>query len=357
MPLDESDRYLAPHTLDEAAQCAATQDAAILAGGTDLLPRWSKGLLQRPEALVSLRNVEGLEGVARENGEIRIGACTTISEVASNPIVRDAAPVLAGAAGRIACPQVRNRATIGGNLCNASPAADTAVPLILLDAVLDVASWSGSSVTTREVPITEFFNGPGATILEPGEILTGIRIMPLFHHCGTDTCDTDICDTGVSPVSDHGRDARATRGFGMGSRQRPSAEMPRGLKPAARQEEGPRGLKSAARPAVYAAWDKLGTRPAMEIAVASVGIAIKIEGETVTHARVGYGSVAPVPVRGRKAEAALMDHPLSVETIEWCQAAARAEIAPISDVRASAAYRREVVGVMLRRMLERAARE
>ncbi len=284
MPLEQSDRYLAPHTVQEATQDAAGQGAAVLAGGTDLLPRWSKGVVKQPDALVSLKDVEGINGIARINGEVRVGALATMSEIASDPIIRDAAPVLANAAGRIACPQVRNRATIGGNLCNASPAADTAVPLILLDAVLDIAAWNGSSLTAREVPVTKFFKGPGATVLAPGELLTHIRFKPLAA-------------------------------------------------------------------GAYAAWDKFGTRPAMEIAVASVGVAVRLDGGTIVHARVGYGSVAPVPMRGRKAEVALMDRPLSAETIERCQAAARDEIAPITDVRASEGYRRDVVAVMLGRLL------
>ena len=97
-------------------------------------------------------------------------------------------------------------------------------------------------------------------------------------------------------------------------------------------------------------------RDDVEIAVASVGVAMKVENGTVVHARVGYGSVAPVPLRGRKAEAELEGHAIAGEVIERCEAAAREEVKPITDVRASAEYRREVVGVMLRRMLERARR-
>ncbi|GAG43142.1 unnamed protein product, partial [marine sediment metagenome] len=207
-----------------------------------------------------------------------------MSEIACDPIIRDAAPVLAEAAGRIACPQVRNRATVGGNLCNASPAADTAVPLILLDAVLDLASFREGAVTVREEPITDFFRGPGSTILTPGEILTHIRFKP-------------VGDT----------------------------VRPRGLKSAARSELEPKsaarsgqGLDSATCPSVFAAWDKFGTRPAMEIAVASVGVVLGFEKRTVAHARLGYGSVAPVPWRGRKAEAELVGRELCAGVIEKC---------------------------------------
>jgi CO/xanthine dehydrogenase FAD-binding subunit len=280
-------QYAAPHTLHEAISAVADKEATALAGGTDLLPRWSRGLASPPGTLVDLKRVADLRGVSRTNGGIRIGACTTMSDLAADPTIRAAAPVLADAAGRIACPQVRNRATIGGNLCNASPAADTAIPLILLDAVLELASAGADGLTTREVPIADFFRGPGATALAAGEILTRVRFQPL-----------------------------------------PAETL--------------------------AAWDKFGTRPAMEIAVASVGVAVRFAEGKITHARVGYGSVAPVPLRGRRAEAELLGKPLSEQTIESCVAAARAEINPITDVRASAAYRREVGGVMLRRMLQRA---
>jgi len=282
-------KYWAPKTLEEAAQAAGAEDTVLLAGGTDLVPRWTKGLLAKPETVVDLKRIAELSGVARVNGEVRVGAGTPLSEIASDPLIRAAAPVLAEAADRVACPQIRNRATIGGNLCNASPAADTAVPLILLDATLELASWARRSMKVRDVPIVDFFRGPGATVRAPGEMLTHIRFKPLSK-------------------------------------------------------------------GVFAAWEKFGTRRAMEIAVASVGVAIQVERGTVVRARVGYGSVAPVPLRGRNAEAELVGHALSAEVISRCEQAARDEIAPITDVRAGATYRREIVGVMLGRMLERAGR-
>jgi xanthine dehydrogenase FAD-binding subunit len=283
--------YHRPRSIEETLSLLqrAAGTALPFAGGTDLLPRWSRGLAQRPDSVVDLKAVEGLTGISRANGEVRLGACTPLSEIASDPFVGSSAPVLAQAAGRIACPQIRNRATVGGNLCNASPAADTAIPLILLDATLEVASTNRDGIAVREVPIADFFRGPGSTVLCPGEILTHIRFRPL-----------------------------------------------------------PEG--------VFTAWDKFGTRPAMEIAVASVGLALRVKGGVIADARVGYGSVAPVPMRGSKAEAVLTGEPLSAELIAKCEAAAREEISPITDVRAAEAYRREVVGVMLRRMLERAGR-
>jgi CO/xanthine dehydrogenase FAD-binding subunit len=296
-------KYSAPRTLDEAARILAAGSATPLAGGTDLLPRWTNGLTDAGPTIVDLKRIVELKGVSRMDGEIRVGACTPLSDIASDPVIGSAAPVLAEAADRVACPQIRNRATIGGNLCNASPAADTAIPLILLDAVVELVSQGPDGTARREMPIADFFRGPGATARASGEILTCIRFKPL----------PDL--------------------------QRPG------------------GLKSAARLEVFTAWDKFGTRRAMEIAVASVGVALMFDGGTVVRARVGCGSVAPIPLRGRRAEAQLTGSPLSDEVIERCTAVAQDEIAPITDVRASAAYRREVVGVMLRRMLERARGE
>ena len=283
--------YQRPESVDEALAGfqRASGNACLFAGGTDLLPRWSKGALPRPDSVVDLKAIPELRGISRVNGEVWIGACTPLSALEMDPTVRSAAPLLAEAAGRVACPQVRNRATIGGNLCNASPAADTALPLLLLDAVVELAAYSPEGGKTREVLIGEFFRGPGSTVLAPGEILTGIRFQPL-----------------------------------------------------------PEG--------VFAVWDKFGTRPAMEIAVASVGVTLEIDSRTMVRTRVAYGSVAPVPLRGYGAEKKLIGNRLWAGVIDKCVAAARAEIAPITDVRASETYRRDVVEVLLRRMLERAER-
>ena len=281
-------RYLAAQTVEEAVRAASQTGATIFAGGTDLMPRWFRNLLPKPTAVVDIKGVEQLRGIRLAGGEVSIGACVLMSELETHPTIRAAAPILAEAAARIACPQIRNRATVGGNLCNASPAADTAVPLILLDAVLEVAACRPNGIATREIPIVWFFRGPGSTALEPGEVLTGIRFQPL-----------------------------------------------------------PAGS--------FWAWEKFGTRPAMEIAVASVGVVLhRVEGRVVD-ARVGYGSVAPVPLRGRQAESVLVGQSLSREVVDRCVMAAGEEISPITDLRASAGYRREIVGVLLRRMLENAA--
>ncbi|MDO8630602.1 MAG: xanthine dehydrogenase family protein subunit M [Phycisphaerales bacterium] len=281
-------RYVAVQTVEEAVRAVSQTGATIFAGGTDLMPRWFRNLVPKPTAVVDIKGVEQLQSVKLADGEVSVGACVLMSELETHPTIRAAAPILAEAAARVACPQIRNRATVGGNLCNGSPAADTAVPLILLDAVLDVASSRSGGIATREIPIAGFFRAPGSTALQPGEVLTCIRFKPL------------------------------------------PAES-------------------------FWAWEKFGTRPAMEIAVASVGVVLRrVEGRVV-EARVGYGSVAPVPLRGRQAESALIGQSLSREVVDRCVTAAGEEISPITDVRASQGYRREIVGVLLRRMLENAA--
>lgn len=281
--------YKAPQSLEEVARIAAETGVTIFAGGTDLLPRWSKQQVPRPTSIVDVKEIERLSGIRVEKDEVCVGACTLMSDLHTDPVIRAAAGVLSEAAGRIACAQIRNRATIGGNLCNASPAADTAVPLILLDARLELASMQEERLVMREVAITDFFHGPGSTDLKPGEILTQVRFKAL-------------------PADS------------------------------------------------FWAWDKFGTRPAMEIAVASVGVMLLRTKSKITHARVAYGSVAPVPLRGVRAEEVLLGNRLDEEVIDRCVAVAREEVAPITDIRATAEYRREIVGVMLGRMLENATR-
>lgn len=279
--------------MDQALEILRSRngDAKPYAGGTDLVPLWSRGVSARPGILVDLKEIDELKGVEQRDGKIRIGPCTLMSEIENDPLIQTALPILSEAASRVACAQVRNRATIGGNLCNASPAADTALPLILADAEFELSiAKEGKGMTTRRIPSPAFFKGPGSTVLTPGELLSAI-----------------VFDS-----------------------------LPAGA---------------------FCAWDKFGTRPSMEVAIASVGLVLLIEGREVTRARIACGSVAPTPMRAEKAEAAIEGGPLFSGSIEKCVEAARVEISPITDIRAGGAYRREVVGVMLKRMLERALNE
>ena len=164
--------FYSPQTLDEASQILADNgaDARVLAGGTDLLIRM-KRKQWTPRAVVSLRRVPGLRDISL-NGELRLGALVTLNDLIRSPIIREHFPVLAYTASKMAGVQVRSLATVGGNLCNASPAADTAPPLIAMDARAVIISKDGE----RVVPLDEFFIGVGKSALKPGEMLREILV-------------------------------------------------------------------------------------------------------------------------------------------------------------------------------------
>jgi len=142
----------------------------VVAGGTNLLPdlRAKKVF---PEALIDLSRVDSLSSIKAEEDGIRIGALTPIAEIGASKILRKRAPILCEAARNLGNPLVRNRATLGGNLAKASPAADTAVPLLALDACVEVQE-SGSR--KRRVPLDQFFLGANRNARQPGELIRGV---------------------------------------------------------------------------------------------------------------------------------------------------------------------------------------
>ena len=166
--------YLAPRQLDEALRAMADGDATVLCGGTDLAPQTESGARQYQATLLNIRRIEGLGGIEATSGEVRIGATTTVSEIRRSAALADVAPVLVEAAERFASDQIRNAASLGGNLCNASPAGDMAPPLLVLDASVELACWRDGAVQTRRVPLERFFVGPGKTARRPEELLTAV---------------------------------------------------------------------------------------------------------------------------------------------------------------------------------------
>jgi CO/xanthine dehydrogenase FAD-binding subunit len=168
-------RYLKPKDLTEASSLLASKDlpAKALAGGTDLLVQWRRGKVS-PACLVDLKGL-GLNQIAKTvEGDLRIGALCTLNSVLENEIVRKQYPILIDSIAELASVQVRHRATLGGNLCNASPAADTASPLLALKATATLSGPQG----TRKLPLAQFFQGPGQTCLLSGELLTEI-VLPM----------------------------------------------------------------------------------------------------------------------------------------------------------------------------------
>jgi len=166
--------YYKPQTSGEAFKLMEKHKgcARYIAGGTDILVRIKHGVM-RPDALVSLTGIGELRGIQHNKG-VTLGSMTLIRELERDPVLAREYPVLAQAAGVLASPQIRNVATLGGNLGNAAPSADCAPPLMVLDALLTIEG-PGSK---REVPIDGFFLGPGRTCCDSLEILTRISIPP-----------------------------------------------------------------------------------------------------------------------------------------------------------------------------------
>ena len=172
--MQEISTYLAPRQLDEALQAMADGEATVLCCGSDLAPQTEAGTRQYQSTLLNIRRVEGLGGIDTAGDEIRIGATTTVSEIRRSAALAEIAPVLGQAAEHFASEQIRNAASVGGNLCNASPAGDTIPPLLVLGAEVELACWRDGARHTRRLPLEQFFLSPGETALRPEELLTGV---------------------------------------------------------------------------------------------------------------------------------------------------------------------------------------
>ena len=172
--MPEIENYLFPSELDEAIRAMAADNVTIVCGGTDLAPQTDAGQRQYTATLMNIRRIAGLSGISQTDKQIRIATLTTISEIMESELLNEVAPVLVEAGDQFASDQIRNAASIGGNLCNASPAGDMSIPLLLLDASVELASWQDKAVQTRLVPLCEFFTSPGNTVKEDKELLTAV---------------------------------------------------------------------------------------------------------------------------------------------------------------------------------------
>ena len=166
--------YVKLKTLAEASAFMIEHDgeARLYAGGTDVLILMRDGLIA-PQYIVDIKEIPGLQDFFfDETMGLTIGAAATLNAVAGSPIIREKFGLLAEAAETVGSYQVRNRATMGGNICNASPSADT-VPALL---VLGAMAWVFGGGEEKAVPLDAFFTGPGETVLGPGDILTSIQV-------------------------------------------------------------------------------------------------------------------------------------------------------------------------------------
>lgn len=273
--------YFEPASLPEAVALLARYQgrAQPLAGGTDLLVEL-KEQLRRADCVINIKKIPGIGELSFDAREgLRIGALVTAREIEISAIAQKLYPSLVQATRELGSIQVRNRATIVGNVCRASPSADTLPPLIADGAVVSIHGGNG----TRRLLLEEFFTGPGRTVLKPDELVTEI-VVP--------------------------------------------APLPRTGK-------------------VYI---KHGRRKAMELA--TVGVAVSLTENS--DVKIVLGAVAPTPIRAKKAEALLRGRKIDAASIERAAQAAVEESRPISNVRASAEYRLDMVAVLTRRALQRA---
>lgn len=164
-------QYHSPRTLDDAARMLSAQDGEcrILAGGTDLLVRLRSGLTE-PDAILDIKRIHGMREIQKENQGFRIGAAVSGAEMNENQELCAAWPGVVEAAGLIGSTQIQGRATIAGNLCNASPAADSVPALFAAGALVRVTSATG----TRDLPVEDIPVSPGKTSLASNEFVTSI---------------------------------------------------------------------------------------------------------------------------------------------------------------------------------------
>lgn len=174
--------YHAPSSLDESFKLleAHKGDVKLLAGGTDLIPQLKMRRVE-PGHIINLKGIPGLSGIKLYNGSVHIGALTKLRELEKSQLIAEKAPLITETVKAMASVQVRNMGTIGGNLCNASPAGDLCVSLLALSAKAQIASPRG----VRSVPLEDFFTGPGRTSMSADEILTGVSFPARTGNSGS----------------------------------------------------------------------------------------------------------------------------------------------------------------------------
>ena len=271
--------YLEPRTIKEAVSLLIRYQgmAKVIAGGTDLLNQIRLKMI-KPEYVVDIGYIPGLDYIKYDSeGQLSIGALATIRSLEMSAEIQRHHPVISQAASLIGSMAIRNVGTIGGNLCHASPSAETAPSLIGLGARVKVVGPDGE----RTVELEKFFTGPGQTVLQTGELMVEIQVPPM--------------------PSD-------TKG-------------------------------------VYL---KHSTRGTVNPAIVGVAAIVAMDGERCKEIKLVLGAVAPTPIRAKKAEEILRGEEIDDTLIEKAAQAASDESRPITDVRASADYRKEMVKVFTR---------
>ena len=278
-------RYEAPTSIADAVRLMqADPGARILAGGTDLLIQFRAGVRQ-PSAFVDVKRIPELGEIRVDENSARIGAGVAAAAICEHPVIARWWPGIVEATNLIGSTQIQGRATLGGNLCNASPAADGTCSLIVNRAVCVIAGPGGE----RRVSVDEFCASPGRTVLGRGEILVAVEL------------------------------------------RRPE-------------------------PGTSDAYLRLIPRSEMDIAVAGAAVSVTVDGSgRCSAASVAVGAVAPTALLVPAAADALIGSEIDDEASERAADAARAVARPIDDRRGTIAYRRHVVGILVKRAAALAA--
>ena len=217
----EKMRYVAPESVDEAVSALASEPGktGILAGGTDLLVQMKTGLVE-PDLIVDIKRINDLGAIRSENGGFRIGAGVCGAEMGEHAELLKAWPGVVEAVNLIGSTQIQGRATAAGNLCNASPAADSTPALIAAAAIASVSGPGGS----REIPVEDFVTSPGRSVLEKGEIVVSL-FLPARPENASDAyerfiprteMDIAVVGVGVSVETDAEGEITAAR-VGLGA--------------------------------------------------------------------------------------------------------------------------------------------
>ncbi|MBP37796.1 MAG: xanthine dehydrogenase family protein subunit M [Dehalococcoidia bacterium] len=274
--------YEAPTSLASALELLARPgEISPMAGGTDVIDQL-KNNRRNADLVVDLKRIPDLLVLESNGSGLRIGSAVSCTEVHNFTAENGNYSALAESSELVGSVHIQNRASIGGNVCNAAPSADTIPSLLIHEAVAHTASASGE----REIPLIDFFAGPGQTVLQKGEILKELGVPT------------------------------------------PSANT-------------------------TSAYLRFIPRNEMDIAVAGVGSLIEVDpsSDVVTKARIALASVAPTPVRAYAAEEFLEGKNIDVEVIAKTADLAVEATVPITDVRGSAEYRKELIKVLTKRTL------
>jgi len=276
--------YYPTRSIDEALTLLAEHAGSeVVAGCTNTIVD-ARATRKIPKAVIDINRLSDLRYARRDNGTIRLGARTTLTDCFALPFLVKEAPVLKLMAAEFAGTLIRNRATLAGNIAYASPAADVAPPLLALSATITLVSKARGP---RTLPLSEFIVGPRKTALAEDEIISEVAF------------------------------------------------------PAANGE-------------VKSSYFKFALRNAMAISLVSGAVVLRMEGNKIREAGLALGAVAPKPYRVAQAEGMLKDQIPTDALIREVAKVVAASTSPISDIRASAEYRREITEVMTRRIVERA---